>query len=168
MFHLMNVASICLTIQLRLFFETWCLKILSQSVQCSMLKMCKVISNSDIKLPAHQCQPLSLYHYHHHMATYYHCQVPWLMPGQACWPQQSCAPLSAAAPMLPAPATILKITTMAWEGGRRWVHRRGKDTRRITTTQHATHMPHCLFILFSVIWWCGMQPTCHIIYFFHF
>ena len=166
MFHLMNVASICLTIQLQLFF--WDMMSYSQSVWRSTLKMCKVISNSDIKLPAHQRQPLSLYHYHHCPATHCHCQAPWPMPGQACRPQQSHAPLSPAAPMLPAPATILKIMTMAWEGGRRWVHRRGKDTRRITTTQHATHMPHCLFILFSVIWWCGMQPTCHIIYFFHF
>ena len=36
-------------------------------------KMCQVISNSDIKSPEQQCQPLSLHHYHC-AATHCYCQ----------------------------------------------------------------------------------------------
>ena len=132
MFHLMNVASIHLTIQLQLFLRHDVSKF-SHSI-CMTLNVknvCEVISNSDIKLPAHQCQPLSLYHHHH-------CQV---------------------------------------------------------MTQHATHMLCHLFFyffnfsilfdnvvcnpyamlsisfisnFFHVVWWCGMQPRCHVIYFLLF
>ena len=34
--------------------------------------------------------------------------------------------------------------------------------------QHATHMPHCLFLSLHVVWWCGVQPICHVVYFFLF
>ena len=30
----------------------------------------------------------------------------------------------------------------------------------------ATHTPHCLFLSLYVVWWCRVQPTCLVIYFF--
>ena len=49
-------------------------------------KLCKVISNSDIKSPAHQFQHVSLYHYHHRAATHCRRRAPWSTP--ICGPSQ--------------------------------------------------------------------------------
>ena len=165
--------------ELTLFWDMMSQNSHSQS-DAQTSKLCKVISNSDIKSPAQQCQPLSLHHYHC-MAT--HC----------CHRhQQSHAPphchLSAAAPMLPAPATTWKTTTTRWEGWRRVrrVGRRGKGDREgdndavcnphavssisfplcCLMTWCATHTLHCLFLSLHVFWWCGMQPTCHVSFLF--
>ena len=52
------------------FFQTPCLWILTVDLHDAPSKLCKVISNSDIKSPAHQFQHVSLYHYHHRAAIF--------------------------------------------------------------------------------------------------
>ena len=181
--------------ELTLFWDMMSQNSHSQSdAQTSKLR--EVISNSNIKLPAQQYQPLSLHHYHC-MAT--HC----------CHRHQQShdCHLSAAAPMLPAPATTWKTMTTRWDGWRRVrrVGRRGKGDREgdnnavcnphaassisfpllfddmacnphtvssilfppcCLMMQCATHTPHRLFLSLHVFWWCGMQPTCHVSFFF--
>ena len=41
-----------------------------------------------------------------------------------------------------------------------------RETGKVTTMQCATHTLHHLFLSLHVFWWCSMQPTCHVSFFF--
>ncbi len=62
-------------------FQTPCLRILTCKPPS---KLHKVISNSDIKSPAHQLQPLSSHHHHHQRAASLHLPSPVPLP-QKMW-----------------------------------------------------------------------------------
>ena len=139
-------------------------------------KCAEVISNSDIKLPAQQCQPLSLHHYHC-MATHCHHQAPWPMPISG--PTQGKL-IDINNPMHHPTATSLQQHPCClsqqphgrqWQQGGRvegewgeWVERE-RETGKVMMMQCATHMLDLLFLSFYVVWWHGVQPTCCIIYF---
>ena len=168
--------------------------------------MCEVISNSDIKPPAHHRQPLSSHHHHHCATIHCHHRAPLPMP--ICGPTQGSLVnlsnpkhhpphhLSAATPILPASSTTMKTTTTTQEGWKsvRRMGRRGtggqKDDDDVVCNPHtmssipflfyfpsfclmtwcATHTPCCqflfYFILLPFVWRCGVQPTCRVVNFF--
>ena len=139
--------------------------------------MCEVISNSDIKSPAQQRQPLSLHHYHC-MATHCRHRAPWSMPIVSRPTQGKLIDINN--PMHHPTATSLQQhpcclpqqphRRQQQQDGRvegewgEWVEGE-RETRKVMMMQCATHMLHCLFLSLYVVWWHSMQPTHCIIYF---
>ena len=157
------------------FFQTPCLWILTVDLHDAPSKLCKVISNSDIKSPAHQFQHVSLYHYHHRAATHCRRRAPWSTP--ICGPSQGKL-VELNNPMHHPTTTSLQqhpcapATTSTWTTNWRvegvwgeWVEGENK-ARRMMMTWGATHTLHCLVLFPPFIWWHGVQPTCYVIYFF--
>ena len=137
-------------------------------------KLCKVISNSDIKSPAHQFQHVSLYHYHHRAATHCCRRASWSTP--ICGPSQGKL-VELNNPMHHPTTTSLQqhpcapATTSAWTMNWRvegvwgeWVE--GENKARRMMMRGATHTPCCLVLFPPFIWRRGVQPTCHVVYFF--
>ena len=158
-----------------MLFQTPCLWILMVDLHNTPSKLCKVISNSDIKLPAHQFQHVSLYHYHHRAATHCHRQAPWSTP--ICGPSQGKLvelnnpmhhPTTTSLQQHPCAPPITSTWTTNWrvEGvWGEWVEGENK-ARRMMMTRHATHMLCCLVLSPPFIWRHGVQPTHHVVYFF--
>ena len=138
-------------------------------------KLCKVISNSDIKSPAHQFQHVSLYHYHHRAATHCRRRASWSTP--ICGPSQGKLvelnnpmhhPTTTSLQQHPCAPATTSTRTMNWrvEGvWGEWVEGENK-ARRMMMTRRATHTLCCLVLFPPFIWRCGVQPTRHIVYFF--
>ena len=151
-----------------MLFQIPCLWILTVDLHNAPLKLCKVISNSDIKSPAHQFQHVSLYHYLHRAATHCHGWVPWSTHMLRC---------------------LVLFPPFIWWCG-------VKPTRRVVylfsspyylMTRCETHTPHCLSLFLPIlsddavwnphaassssfpphiIWRRSVQPTHCVIYFF--
>ena len=145
MFHLMNVASICLTIQLRPFFETWCLGILTVNLRDAHVENVP----KSFQTPTSSCQLININRFLYTTITTARPPIAAVeRPGSLSTSTIPCTTLPpplCSSIMLPSPATALTTTLKGWRSAR-WVGRRGKDTGRMTTTQCATHTLCCLVI----------------------
>ena len=158
-----------------MLFQTPCLWILTVDLHDAPSKLCKVISNSDIKSPAHQFQHVSLYHYHHRTATHCRRRAPWSTP--ICGPSQGKLvelnnpmhhPTTTSLQQHPcAPATTSTRTTNWRVEGvwGEWVEGENK-ARRMMMMRCAAHTPRCLVLFPPFIWRRGVQPTRRVVYFF--
>ena len=171
MFHLMNVASIRLTIQLWPFFETWCLEILTVNLHDAHVENVP----KSFQTPTSSCQHINVNRFLYTTITT--VQPPTAAverPGSLSTSTIPCTtppPPLCSSTYVACPRNHIEDNDNNLRGLMDWGESVDRESGKMTIMQYATHMLYCLhfyFQFFYVIWWHGMQPTCRIIYSFIF